>query len=110
MTVNTCTTANECLNTYSGRLYADEKDYIVQGTISSPKWYGGGTIDDSVLKNAVARIDAVSSIKSNWNYGITLNEDDVKVIVEKITKERELAKITPDNGPEIPKWAGFLEI
>lgn len=51
-----------------------------------------------------------ASIKSNWDYGITLNEDAVKEIVEKITKERELAKITPDNGPEIPKWTGFLEI
>lgn len=48
--------------------------------------------------------------ESKWDYGITLNEDDVKKIVEKITKERELAKITPDNGPEIPKWTGFLPI
>ena len=49
-------------------------------------------------------------IKSNWDYGITLNEDAVKEIVEKITKERDLAKITPNDGPEIPKWTGFLEI
>ena len=33
-----------------------------------------------------------------------------KSTVEKITKERELVKITPDEGPEIPKWTGFLSI
>ncbi len=51
-----------------------------------------------------------ASIKSNWDYGITLSEDAIKEIVEKMTRELELAKITPDNGPEIPKWTGFLEI
>ena len=50
------------------------------------------------------------SVKSAWDYGITLNEDYIKEIVEKITKKRELAKITPDDGPEIPKWTGFLLI
>ena len=53
---------------------------------------------------------ATSAIKSNWDYGITLNEDAVKEIVEKITKERELDKITPSDGPVIPKWTGFLPI
>lgn len=48
--------------------------------------------------------------ETKWDYGITLNEDAVKEIVEKITKERELAKITPNDGPEIPKWTGFLPI
>ena len=47
---------------------------------------------------------------SKRDYGVTLNEDAVKEIVEKITKERELAKIIPDEGPEIPKWTGFLNI
>ena len=49
-------------------------------------------------------------IKSNWDYGVTLNEDAVKEIVEKITKSKEIAKITPDEGPEIPRWTGFLPI
>ena len=49
-------------------------------------------------------------IKSNWDCGITLNEDAIKDIVEKLTKQKETAKITPDEGPEIPKWTGFLNI
>ena len=52
----------------------------------------------------------VGCITSNWDYGFTLNEDAVKEIVEKITKSKEIAKITPDEGPEIPKWTGFLPI
>jgi hypothetical protein len=110
MIANTCTTANECLNTYSRCLCVNEEDYRVQGTTSLPKWYGTCTIDNSVLKNAVAGINDIESIKSNWDYGVTLNEDAVKDIIEKITKEKELAKLTPDNGPEIPKWTGFLDI
>ena len=51
-----------------------------------------------------------SCIKSNWDCGITLNEDVIKEVVEKIAKKREIAKITPDEGPEIPKWTGFLDI
>jgi hypothetical protein len=62
------------------------------------------------LANNLVYTGELNSAKSNWDYGITLNEDAVKEIVEKITKERELAKITPDNGPEIPKWTGFLPI
>lgn len=46
----------------------------------------------------------------NLDYGVTLNEDAIKNIVEKITKSKEIAKITPDEGPEIPKWTGFLNI
>jgi hypothetical protein len=108
MTVNTCTTANECLNTYSGCLYVNGEDYGVQGTTSQSPWYG--TINDSALKTAVSRISATETIKSNWDYGVTLNEDAIKDIVEKLTKQKETAKITPDEGPEIPKWIGFLDI
>ena len=50
------------------------------------------------------------SAKSAWDYGITFNEDSIKKIVESITKEKELARFTPDDGPEIPKWTGFLPI
>lgn len=48
--------------------------------------------------------------ETNWDYGITLNEDAIKEIVEEITKQKETAKITPDEGPEIPKWTGFLNV
>ena len=50
------------------------------------------------------------SAKSALDYGVTLNEDAIKDIVEKLTKSKEIAKITPDEGPEIPKWTGFLPI
>ena len=70
-------------------------------------WQGANISSKDLSSNLIY---TGASIKSNWDYGITLNEDAVKAIVEKITKERELAKITPDDGPEIPKWTGFLEI
>lgn len=70
-------------------------------------WQGPDISADNISSNLIY---TGATIKSNWDYGITLNEDAVKEIVKKITKERELAKITPDNGPEIPKWTGFLEI
>ena len=72
--------------------------------------YNGSYWQSANLANDLIYTGDLGCIKSNWDYGITLNEDAVKEIVEKITKERELAKITPDNGPEIPKWMGFLEI
>ena len=97
---------NESLNYNSGNLYVTASDiggyYKPQGTTSPSNWYG--TIDELSIKT-----DA-SAIKSNWDYGITLNEDAIKEIVEKITKKRELDKITLNDGPEIPKWTGFLEI
>ena len=75
-------------------------------------YWQGANISSKDLANKLVYTggDFDCTIKSNWDYGITLNEDAVKEIVEKITKERELAKITPDNGPEIPKWTGFLPI
>lgn len=63
-------------------------------------------VDD--LSTEVVYTGDLGCIKSD--YGITLNKDAVKEIVEKIIKERELAKITPDGGSEIPKWTGFLNI
>ena len=62
------------------------------------------------LANNLVYTGDVGCIKSNWDYGITLNEDAIKDIVEKLTKQKETAKITPDEGPEIPKWTGFLPI
>lgn len=67
-------------------------------------------VDNDNLSSKLVYTGDSGCIKSNWDYGVTLNEDAVKNIVEKITKERELAKITPDDGPEIPKWTGFLDI
>ena len=73
-------------------------------------YWQGANISSKDLANKLVYTDDLGCIKSNWDYGITLNEDTIKEIVEKITKERELAKITPDGGPEIPKWTGFLNI
>ena len=79
-------------------------------------WQGANISSKDLASNLVLTGDIVGITESNWecpnslDYGITLNEDAVKEIVEKMTKERELAKITPDNGPEIPKWTGFLDI
>ena len=75
-------------------------DYRPRGKI-------GECYDGISVQNA---FETTTVLKSNWDYGVTLNEDDIKVVVEKITKERELAKITPNDGPEIPKWTGFLPI
>ena len=73
-------------------------------------YWQGANISSKDLANKLVYIDDLGCIKSNWDYGITLNEDTIKEIVEKITKERELDKITPNDGPEIPKWTGFLPI
>ena len=73
-------------------------------------WQGANISVNDFANNLVWTGDAMGAIKSNWDYEVTLNEDAIKEIVEKIAKERELAKITPDNVPEIPKWTGFLEI
>ena len=80
-------------------------------------WQGANISSKDLASNLVWTGDIVGTTESNWecpksilDYGITLNEDAVKEIVEKITKERELANITPDEGPEIPKWTGFLPI
>lgn len=86
-------------------------------TYNESYWLGANISSKDLASNLVWTGDIVGTTESNWecpnsilDYGITLNEDAVKEIVEKITKERELTKITPDNGPEIPKWTGFLEI
>ncbi len=75
-------------------------------------WQGANISSKDLANNLVYTGDFGCATKSNWDYdyGITLNEDAIKDIVEKITKNKELAKITPDKGPEIPKWIGFLEI
>ena len=73
-------------------------------------YWQGANISSKDLANNLVYTGNLDCIKSNWDYGITLNEDAIKEIVEKITKERELDKITSNDGPEIPKWTGFLEI
>ena len=73
-------------------------------------YWHGDYINSKDLASKLVYTEDSYCINSNLNYGVTLNEDAVKEVVEKITKERELAKITPNDGPEIPKWTGFLEI
>lgn len=73
-------------------------------------YWQGANISSKDLANKLVYNDDLGCIKSNWDYGITLNEDAIKEIVEKLTKQKEIAKITPDDGPEIPKWTGFLDI
>lgn len=73
-------------------------------------YWQGANISSKDLANNLVYTGDFDCVKSNWDYGVTLNEDAVKDIIEKITKEKELAKLTPDNGPEIPKWTGFLDI
>lgn len=71
-------------------------------------YWQGVNVDD--LSSKLVYTGDLGCIKSNWDYGVTLNEDAIKDIVEKLTKSKEIAKITPDEGPEIPKWTGFLPI
>lgn len=73
-------------------------------------YWQGANISSKDFANKLVYTDDLGYIKSHWDCGITLNEDAIKEIVEKITKKRELAKITPDEGPEIPRWTGFLNI
>lgn len=72
-------------------------------------WHGANISSKDLASNLVYTGD-LDYATSKRDYGVTLNEDAVKEIVEKIAKEKELAKITPDEGPEIPKWTGFLNI
>ena len=73
-------------------------------------WQGANISTKDFANNLVWTGDITGTIKSNWDYGVTLNKDAIKDIVEKLTKQKETAKITPDEGPEIPKWTGFIEI
>ena len=73
-------------------------------------YWQGANISSTYSPNNLVYTEDLDCVKSNWDYGITLNLDSIKEVVERITKEIELATITPDDGPEIPKWTGFLEI
>ena len=72
-------------------------------------WQGANISSNDFANNLVYTGD-LRYIKAEWDCGITLNEDAIKDIVEKLTKSKETAKITPDEGPEIPRWTGFLPI
>ena len=93
---------NSAINNLSG---------TIKGTVAynGSYWQGANISSEGLASNLVWTGD-VNNIKSNWDYGITLNEDAIKEIVEKLTNLKETAKITPDEGPEIPKWTGFLPI
>lgn len=43
-----------------------------------------------------------------WSTGVTLNEDYIKEACRKIWEERHVPKLL--DGPEVPKWTGFIEI
>ena len=73
-------------------------------------YWKGANISSKDLDSNLVYTGDLGCIKSNWDYGVTLNEDAIKDIVEKLIKSKETAKITPDAGPEIPKWTGFLNI
>lgn len=51
----------------------------------------------------------VKTASSNWNdVGVTLNEEYIKDACRKIWEEKHTPKLL--DGPEIPKWTGFIEI
>ena len=89
----------------------DSNDAINNLTVAyNGSYWQGANVSSKDLANNPVYTEDVCCIKSNWDYGITLNEDAIKDIVEKLTKQKETAKITPDDGPEIPRWTGFLDI
>ena len=54
-----------------------------------------------------------SNIKSIWNtsdYDITINKEYIDEIARAVADLQKNEKITLDEGPEIPKWTGFLPI
>ncbi|MEE0999361.1 MAG: hypothetical protein UIH41_06850, partial [Treponemataceae bacterium] len=67
---------------------------LTSATAYNGSYWQGVNVDD--LSTKLVYTGDLGYAKSNWDYGVTLNEDAVKDIVEKITKKRELAKITPD--------------
>lgn len=83
---------------------------LTGATAYNGSYWQGANISSKDLANNLVYTGELGCIKSNLDCGITLNEDVIKDIVEKITKNKETAKITPDEGPEIPKWKGFLPI
>ena len=83
---------------------------LTGATTYNGSYWQGINVDKDDLSTKLVYTGDLGCIKSNWDYGVTLNENAIKNVVEKITKKRELAKITPDEGPAIPKWTGFLNI
>lgn len=75
-----------------------------------------GLISNSNLKasywdnlTASSNLDTYAISSSNWNdVGITLNEEYIKDACRKIWEEKHTPKLL--DGPEIPKWTGFIEI
>ena len=55
-------------------------------------YWQDANISSKDLANNLVYTGELGCIKSNWDYGITLNLDSIKEAVERITKERELAK------------------
>ena len=54
-----------------------------------------------------------SNIKSIWDtsdFDITVNKEYIDEIARAVANVQKNEKITLDEGPEIPKWTGFLPI
>ena len=60
-------------------------------TYNGSYWQGVNADKDNLSSKLVYTGD-VGCIKSNWDYGITLNEDAIKDIVEKIPRVEKLPK------------------
>ena len=83
---------------------------LTGATTCNGSYWQGANISTKDFTSNLVWDEGQLQYNTNWDYGVTLNEDAIKEIVEKIIKQKETAKITPDEGPEIPKWTGFLKI
>ena len=65
--------------------------------------------DSPTFKTVSSDLDTYTISSSNWNdVGVTLNEEYIKDACRKIWEEKHTPKLL--DGPEIPKWTGFIEI
>lgn len=79
------------------------------GLISNSNLKASYYWDNLTVKTASSNLDTCLTSSSNWNdVGITLNEEYIKDACRKIWEEKHTPKLL--DGPEIPKWTGFIEI
>lgn len=65
--------------------------------------------DNLAVKTISSDLCTYPISSSNWNdVGVTLNEEYIKDACRKIWEEKHTPKLL--DGPEIPKWTGFIEI
>ena len=72
------------------------EDGKISGNISAPYPYTSNLIVDSAWFNR--------------DCDITLNEKFLQKLANEVKNELAAIKMNPDDGPEIPKWTGFLPI